>query len=255
MGKSLGTVISLFDHSGTAVAPWAAAGYDCYCLDILHETYLTDGNVTFIPADLDPGAGGWMAVASIMRHAKGRKVLFAWPPCDDLTGSGAKHFERKRKSDPGFQLRAVRRATLADDMAREHGFRSLIENPIGKLCTMWRKPDVIWNPSDFGGYLPPDDVHPTWPKYIAARDAYPKKTGAWIGGGFVWPEQKPVVPEILERVTKSGRTIRGSRQFMYLGGSSRKTKEIRNLTPRGAAQAFFEANAPTRPGDREGVRE
>lgn len=238
-----GTVIALFDHSTVAVQPWARAGYECFCFDIAHEEYSYVGNIHRIPADLDPGASGWIAVESAARNATGRKVLLAWPPCDDLTGSGAKHFARKAAEDPGFQSRAVRRATLSADLADQYGFRSLIENPIGRLCSLWRKPDVIWNPNDFGGYLPEDDVHPEWPKYIAPRDAYTKKTGAWIGGGFQWPEARPVIPEILERKTKSGRIIRGSRQFMYLGGKSAKTKTIRNLTPRGAALAFFEANS------------
>lgn len=238
-----GTVVSLFDHSGVAVVPWAALGYECYCLDILHDEYHVKNGVTFIPADLDPGASGWLTVASIMRHAKGRKIMFAWPPCDDLTSSSAKHMARKLRNDPGCQLRAVRRATIAADYAEKYGFRYLVENPVGKMCTIWRKPDHYWNPCDFGGYLPTNDTHPTWPKYIAPRDAYTKKTGAWIGGGFVWPDAVPVKPEILERQTKSGRTIRGSRQFMMLGGSSRKTKEIRNLTPRGAAVAFCKANS------------
>lgn len=238
-----GTVVSLFDHSGVAVRPWADRGYECFCLDILHDEYREDSGVTFIPADLDPGAAGWLTAASILRNATGHKVLFAWPPCDDLTGSGAKHFAKKAAEDPGFQARAARRARLASELAADHGAAWMVENPIGRLCTLWRKPDVIWNPFDFGGYLPEDDEHPVWPEYIAPRDAYPKKTGAWIGGGFTFPERRPVEPEILERVTKSGRTIRGSRQFMRLGGKSRKTKEIRNMTPRGAAIAFCKANA------------
>lgn len=235
-------VVSLFDHSGVAVQPWAEAGAECFCFDREHASFSSQGNVAKINADLDPGAEGWAAVRAVMSRP-GRKIVFGWPPCDDLTSSGARHFAKKAEADPNFQAKAVQRATLVADVAENAGAAWLVENPIGRLCTLWRKPDDIWNPSEFGGYLPPEEGHPDWPKYIAPRDAYPKKTGAWHGGGLVFPERRPVQPEILERVTKSGRTIRGSRQFMFLGGSSAKTKQIRNLTPRGFARAVFEANS------------
>lgn len=237
-----GTVISLFDHSGAAVRPWAERGFDCYCFDILHTERHQSGRVQYVPADLDPGASGWLTVASVARHAIGHKVLFAWPPCENMTVSGNRHLAKKRAADPDFQITAARRATLSAELAAEYGFAWIVENPIGALCRLWRRPDRIWNPCDFGGYIPPEIAHPQWPRHIAPRDAYTKKTGAWTGGGFQWPEKKPVAPEILEHVTKSGRTIRGSRQFMLLGGSSAKTKQIRNLTPRGAAMAFCLAN-------------
>ncbi|WP_424967295.1 hypothetical protein [Dinoroseobacter sp. S375] len=238
-------VLSLFDHSGIAVEPWAAAGHECLCFDKEHATFSSHGNVAFIPADLDPGAEGWTVVRAVLRRP-GRKLVLGWPPCDDLTASGAKHFAKKAEKDPHFQARAVRRATLVAEEAEAAGAAWLVENPIGRLCTLWRKPDAIWDPFQFGGYLPEEEEHPEWPRYIAPRDAYTKKTGAWFGGGFVFPEARPVTPEILERETKSGRIIRGSRQFMRLGGSSRKTKLIRNLTPRGFARAVFEANMEAR---------
>lgn len=245
---TVGTVISLFDHSGNAVRPWAAKGYDCYCFDLLHDAkpraeIVGNGRIAYIHADLNHDAPGWSTVAQIASQATGKKVLFAWPPCEDMTISGNRHLASKRRADPLFQWKAARRATRSAAMARKFGFAWVAENPIGALCRLWRAPDKIWNPCDFGGYLPPETEHPDWPRYIAPRDAYTKKTGAWFGGGFVWPESKPVTPEILERVTKSGRTIRGSRQFMFLGGKSAKTKLIRNLTPRGAALAFCAANS------------
>lgn len=240
---SPGVVVSLFDYSAEAVRPWAEAGYDCYCFDLLHSGRRKEGRIEFIEADLDPGAPGWDLVDAVMGASTGHCVLFAWPPCEDMTVSGNRHLERKRAADPDFQTRAARRAILSAETAERHGFAYMVENPIGALCRLWRKPDEIWNPYEFGGYLPPEDENPVWPKYIAPRDAYTKKTGAWLGGGFRFPDRKPVEPEILERKTASGRTIRGSRQFMLLGGSSAKTKQIRNLTPRGAARAFFKANA------------
>lgn len=237
-----GTVVSLFDHSGEAVRPWAEAGYDCYCLDILHDGNMSECSITFMHADLNPGAPGWAIVDRLLAKASGKRILFSWPPCEDMTTSGNRHLARKAAENPDFQIIASQRAILSADVAEKHGAAYLIENPVGALCRLWRKPDHIWDPCDFGGYLQAETEHPQHPKYIAPRDAYTKKTGAWIGGGFRFPDKKPVAPEILERTTRSGRIIRGSRQFMLLGGTSRKTKQIRNLTPRGAAKAFFMAN-------------
>lgn len=245
----LGTVISLFDHSAIAVRPWAAKGYDCYCFDILHtpgeavSEVVGNGRVTYVHADLNHDGWGWRLVAAVARAATSRKMLFAWPPCEDMTVSGNRHLAAKRQKDPRFQWKAKRRATRAAALARKFGFAAIIENPVGALSRLWRKPDRIWDPCDFGGYLPEGDEHPDWPKYIAPRDAYTKKTGAWLIGALAFPAARAVEPEILERVTKSGRTIRGSRQFMYLGGKSAKTKTIRNLTPRGFALALCAANS------------
>lgn len=121
---------------------------------------------------------------------------------------------------------------VVDTLAKEIGCPWFIENPIGLISTLWRKPDMIFHPWHFGGYLPVGDVHPRWPKYIAPRDAYPKSTCLWYGGGFVWPVIRAVaVPEGY------------SDQYHMLGGKSKKTKQIRSETPRGFARAVFEANA------------
>lgn len=246
----IGTVISLFDYSGNAVRDWARAGYDCHCLDIVHDRAprveaIGPGRITYHHADLNHDSKGWNLAASLASGATGHKVLFAWPPCEDMTVSGNRHKAAKREADPLFQWKAARRATRSAALARRYGFAWMVENPIGALSRLWRKPDHIWNPCDFGGYLPEDDIHPEWPEYIAPRDAYTKKTGAWIGGGFVMPEPRPVAPEIISRTARSGKKLRGSRQFFFLGGSSEKTKKIRNLGPRGACRAFFLANAET----------
>jgi hypothetical protein len=244
-----GTVISLFDYSGNAVRDWARAGYVCHCFDIVHKGHTYElvgdkgGVIHYHPADLNYDGEGWALVCSVARTAVGHKVLFAWPPCEDMTVSGNRHAAGKLAQDPRYVWKAKRRATRSAAVGRKYGFAWMVENPVGRLSTAWRKPDAIWNPYEYGGYLPEDDVHPVWPAYIAPRDAYTKKTGAWLGGGFKMPEQRPVTPEVITRTTKSGRVLKGSRQFFLLGGKSEKTKAIRNLGARGACKAFYLANA------------
>jgi len=46
-------VISLFDHTGNMVRPWAEAGFRCYCVDWQHPAGETrDGNMVRVGADV-----------------------------------------------------------------------------------------------------------------------------------------------------------------------------------------------------------
>jgi hypothetical protein len=156
----------------------------------------------------------------------------AFPVCTDLAVSGAAHFERKRQIDPDFQKKAAWNAMICSSFFSKLRVPFFIENPVSVLSTLWRKPDHMFNPYEYGGYIPEDEAeHPVWPEYIAPRDAYPKKTCLWVGGGFKMPVPKPVVVE-----------AGYSTQHRKLGGKSMKTKNIRSATPRGFAQAVFEAN-------------
>lgn len=145
--------------------------------------------------------------------------------------SGAPAFPRKRAKDPAFQLKAVRTAKIAAYLGDFFEVPYMIENPRSVLSTKWRKPDHSFDPWEYGGYLPEDDVHPLFPEYINARDSYPKRTCLWTGNGFRMPEKKPVFVE------------KGySKQYSRLGGKSARTKLIRSLTPRGFAIAVNEEN-------------
>jgi hypothetical protein len=159
-------------------------------------------------------------------------IIFSFPPCTDLAVSGAAHFEKKRKENPYCQYDAMSLFKVADYIAIKNNTPYMIENPVSVASTLWRKPDCgYFHPYEYGGYLPEDDVHPLYPDYIAPRDAYPKKTGIWSGNGFIMPEKKPVP-------CPPGY----SAQHKKLGGKSERTKTIRSMTPRGFAQAVFEAN-------------
>ena len=83
--RSRGTVLSLCDFTGVMVRPWAAAGFECICVDIRHEGILQDGNITYIGADLRE----WLPPPR--KYA----IVFAFPPCTDLAVSGARWFRVK----------------------------------------------------------------------------------------------------------------------------------------------------------------
>lgn len=97
--------------------------------------------------DLLPCSGGhpeWHiqgdAIDVLTRDYWGLKIGF--PPCDHLAVSGARWFEGKRRD--GRQQKGIefflRMAELCD----------AIENPIGIMSTIYRKPDQIIQPWQFG---------------------------------------------------------------------------------------------------------
>ncbi|SFZ81629.1 hypothetical protein SAMN02983003_0603 [Devosia enhydra] len=241
-------ILSFFDYTGNAVRDWAEAGAECICYDIQHEPgrgrseRVGAGWIHYRHADLTPGSEDWGWIKLAWRKGDIR-LIYAFPPCDDMAVSGAKHFARKAaEKGADFQRKAAEMAMHVAEFADEIEAPYVIENPNSVLSTLWRKPDHYFNPNEFGGYLPEDDQHPRHPRYIAPRDAYTKRTGLWVSKGFQMPEAKPVEPEVIERVNSKGKTLRGSRQFWLLGGKSLKTKNIRNETPRGFARASFLAN-------------
>lgn len=226
-------ILSLYDFTGEALRPWAEAGYECHAFDIQHwgvkpEIVNAIGCITYTKVDLYQ--------PEMLKHLKEKftgntRFVFGFPPCTDLAVSGAAHFKRKELENPGFQERAVYHAKMVAELAEIIGARYMVENPVSVLSTKWRKPDYIFQPYEYGGYLPEGDIHPKWPELIMPRDAYPKKTCLWTGNGFVMPEKKPVP-------VAEGYSL----QHRKLGGKSIRTKNIRSATPRGFARAVFEAN-------------
>lgn len=201
--------------------PWAEAGHIVYCFnadDADHGEYeikMTHPNIIYVNKFITP--------RSDFSEYPTPDIIFAFPSCTELAGSGEQH-ERARSD----LRRAVNTAQVAEHLGNTLKVPWMVENPVGKLSTMWRKPDHYFNPFDYGGYMTgaEESFHPRMP----ACDAYTKKTCLWTGNGFVMPEKKPV-PHI-------GKFW----GWAYLGGKSAKTKQLRSLTPRGFAAAVYEAN-------------
>lgn len=215
-------IVFLYEYTGIMAKPWIDAGCSVHCFDAKHE---------------DPGYGKWFNPLDNENNIEhilsitGDKIdfIFGFPECTDLAVSGAAHFKKKAALDPLFQDKAVSLALLIPELASSVGCTNwAFENPVSVLSSKYRKPNFYFDPCDYGGYLPEDDVHPLFPNQFPPRDAYTKRTGIWHGKGFVVPDPKPVVP------SPSG--------IMALGGKSKRTKEIRSCTPRGFAKAVFDAN-------------
>ena len=230
--------IFLFDYTGIMAKPWADAGYLCYCFDGQHPKGVTPGlhkNILNVGMWFNNEVSGDLSFYDVGKICDicgdGISFVFGFPECTDLAVSGALHFTRKRDSNPYFQDQAMNLVRLVEFVGARYGCPWALENPVSVISTMWRKPDYMFHPFEYGGYLPENDVHPTYPAYIKPRDAYPKKTCIWSGNGFLMPEKNPV--NVLPGY---------SGQYKKLGGKSLKTKNIRSATPRGFAKSVFESN-------------
>jgi hypothetical protein len=72
-------------------------------------------------------------------------LVIAFPPCTHIAVSGASWFEAKRKD--GRQQQGIDFFMLFANTACE---KVAIENPIGIMSSIWRKPDQIIQPWMFG---------------------------------------------------------------------------------------------------------
>lgn len=72
-------------------------------------------------------------------------MIVAFPPCTDLAVSGARWFEEKRKD--GRQQASI---DFFMQFANADCPMIAIENPIGIMSNIWRKPDQIIQPWQFG---------------------------------------------------------------------------------------------------------
>lgn len=72
-------------------------------------------------------------------------MLIAFPPCTHLAVSGARHFGKKRED--GRQQYAI---NFFLELVNAPICKIAIENPVGIMSTIYRKPDQIIQPWQFG---------------------------------------------------------------------------------------------------------
>ena len=139
-------------------------------------------------------------------------MIIAFPPCTDLAVSGAAWFEQKRKD--GRQQASIDFFMLFADAKCE---RIAIENPVGIMSSLWRKPDQIIQPYQFG-------------------DAFEKKTCLWLKG---LPKLEPT--NIVEPPKRTEFASGRSMPTWYTDAWRLKPKErakLRSKTFDGIAQAM-----------------
>lgn len=98
--------------------------------------------------DLQPSSGGfpeWHIQDDVRKIlVDSWDMVIAFPPCTHLAVSGARWFHEKRKS--GLQSEAIEFFMMFTRLKCYWA----IENPVGIMSTLYRKPDQIIQPYQFG---------------------------------------------------------------------------------------------------------
>ena len=145
-------------------------------------------------------------------------LIIAHPPCTDLCVSGARWFEEKRKN--GTQQKSIDFFMLFTDLKCE---KVVIENPIGIMSNIYKKPSQIIQPWMFG-------------------DNVPKSTCLWIKGlPLLVPEitKKPEMEYVEWKDKKTGKIKRQAKWYLDALSSKDRSK-VRSKTFPGIARAMAE---------------
>lgn len=112
--------------------------------------------------DIEPCSGGhpeWHLQQDVIPLLQENwDMILAFPPCTHLAVSGAAWFEQKRKD--GRQQQGI---DFFLEFTKTKCSKVVIENPVGIMSTVYRKPDQIIQPYEFG-------------------EPFSKKTCLWLKG-------------------------------------------------------------------------
>lgn len=131
------------EESQAVCKEFRALGHEAFSCDILPET---------------GGHPEWHIKEDVIKVMSREHwdLMVAFPPCTHLAVSGARHF--KKKQEDGRQQKAIDFFLEISNAPIRH---IAIENPVGIMSTVWRKPDQCIHPYFFG-------------------DPYSKKTCLWL---------------------------------------------------------------------------
>jgi site-specific DNA-cytosine methylase len=119
------------EESQTVTKAFRAKGHEAFSCDII---------------SCSGGHPEWHIQADVTGYIEREwDMVIAFPPCTDLAVSGARHFAEKRKD--GRQQRSINFFMLFANCSCP---RVAIENPVGIMSSMWRTPDQIIQPWQFG---------------------------------------------------------------------------------------------------------
>jgi len=179
--------------------------------------------------DLQPCSGGhpdWHLQKDVIPLLKNKwDMIIAFPDCTYLTVTANKWLKdqapRKSGALVGEERREARRLAIEFflTIAQANCDKIAIENPVGCMSTMWRKPDQIICPTMFGHHEP-------------------KKTCLWLKGLNKLVATNLVDPEY--HTTASGKRL--PRWYAYADKSQgqKARAKIRSKTFPGIAQAMAE---------------
>ena len=122
-------VLVACEYSGVVREAFRARGHNAWSCDILPAD---DNSRYHLQAD----------VREVLSASNGWDLIIAHPPCTYLSVAGNRHYANR----PDLYIPAAKFAESFFDFAP----RVCVENPIGRLSTLFRKPDQIVQPYQFG---------------------------------------------------------------------------------------------------------
>lgn len=194
-------------------------GHEAYSCDIINQSGghpewhimqdvipLLNGNCSFITND------------GIEHTIIGKwDIIIAFPPCTDLCVSGARHFKKKRED--GSQQKSI---DFFMQFVNADCKKIAIENPVGIMSNIYRKPDQIIQPYFFG-------------------DNAQKTTCLWLKGlNKLVPTNIVDKGEFVEFVSKSGTIKRQPKWYYDALKCGEDRGKIRSKTFKGIAKAMAE---------------
>lgn len=177
--------------------------------------------------DLEPCSGGhpeWHLQKDVLILLKEKwDIIIAFPPCTYLTVTGNRWFDIERYGEKAIQRHADRKnaAKFFLALANADCEKIAIENPIGHMSTVWRKPDQIIHPYYFG-------------------DPERKSTCIWLKGlnPLVHSKINYVEPNII--VYKNGKGTDSKWHVDTIGLPPKERAKARSKTFPGIAKAMAE---------------
>ena len=133
-------VLIACEFSGVVREAFRAKGHNAVSCDLLP----TDIAGPHIQDDVLAVITGVSHIGNMVNH-HGWDLMIAHPPCDHLAVSGASHFKKKRED--GRQQKGI---DFFMALVRAGIPKICIENPVGIMSTVFRKPNQIIQPWWFG---------------------------------------------------------------------------------------------------------
>jgi hypothetical protein len=146
-------------------------------------------------------------------------MIIAFPPCTHLACSGARWFNEKRRD--GRQQQGIDFFMQFTNLKCEH---VAIENPVGIMSTLWRKPDQIIQPWQFG-------------------HGETKATCLWLIGLLPLIATNIVNPDFMRKADGTYYTDKKGKKYSRIHFMSRNNKNRardRSITYSGVAKAMAE---------------
>ena len=158
-------------------------------------------------------------IFEVLKHYPLWDMLIGFPPCTHLSSAGAVYWPQKQKD--GRQNEAINfvKRLMWEDGSRIP--RVAIENPVGILSTVWRKPDQIIEPFHFG-------------------EPIRKRTCLWLRNLPLLEPTKIVQPigSLHSGGRYGGRRKDGTRKISPRAGTEKRCPKERSLTFQGVAAAM-----------------